>query len=220
MTRDISPDLVKRTLEQRYGATPEDAQRAVERLAAVVKGQILEGSERGFEALASVGQLPPIQTVTLNSAFGVQHHYRTATAGAGVITRYSRPGDSLELTINLPPRTKKNSTTLGKRQSVAYRAYRDAIVDGVAWVNEHHDRTLPPFLALPDRELGYNIAAIYYVDPKGRAADKCGLDQGLYDALENSGIVSDDWYFRTDDGTRIVLDDPNPRVEISITPIE
>jgi hypothetical protein len=117
----------------------------------------------------------------------------------------------LRLVLPFPPRTKKNGTTLGIRQKQSYRNYRDAIVRAM--------QALLGVLELPLPEADYNIAATYYVDRYGKTADKCGLDQGLYDALENAGVVTDDWQFRTDDGTRIVAGDPHPRVELTITPI-
>lgn len=124
-----------------------------------------------------------------------------------------RWGEALYLTFLFPPRSKKNHTTLGIRQAPAYRMYRDAI-----------KRVMQPALVqlglpLAPKPTTYNIKAIYYVDRWGERADKCGLDQGLYDALQGAGVVVDDWQFRTDDGTRIVIGDPRPRVEVMITPI-
>lgn len=123
-----------------------------------------------------------------------------------------RDGDRLALTLTGPPRTKKNGTTLGIKQTPAYRRYRDAIIAAIA--------PLRTTLGLPLPEAEYNIAAIYYVDRRGERADKVGLDQGLYDALENAGVITNDWQFRTADGTRIVFDDPQPRVELTITPLD
>lgn len=131
-----------------------------------------------------------------------------------VLAPHSRFGDTLRLVLNLAPRTKKNGGKGGFggiRQRPAYRRYRDAIIAALAPLRSQLR------LPLPERE--YNIAATYYVDRGGEQADKCGLDQGLYDALENAGVVTDDWQFRTDDGTRIVAGDPHPRVELTITPI-
>ena len=122
-----------------------------------------------------------------------------------------RRGAALEMTIALAPRTKKNGTTLGIKQSPAYRRYRDAIIRAIAPLKAAYQ------LPLPNGE--YNIAAVYYVDVRGKRADKVGLDQGLYDALENAGVIGNDWQFRTADGTRIVFGDQRARVELSITPL-
>lgn len=118
----------------------------------------------------------------------------------------------LQLMLPVAPRTKKNGGKGGFggiKQRPAYRAFRDQVV-----------RMLEPLkdeLKLPLPKAQYNIAAVFYVDVPGQRADKCGLDQGLYDALEDAGVVTDDWQFRTADGTRIVFFDPRPRVELTIT---
>lgn len=127
--------------------------------------------------------------------------------------RIRRWANGCHVLITLPPRTKKNhGRAFGIKQSKAYKHYRDTIVNAVAlWTARAH-------LPLEDRP--YNIAVTYYVDKPGEQADKCGLDQGLYDALENAGVITDDWWFRTDDGSRIIAGDSNPRVEALITAIE
>jgi Holliday junction resolvase RusA-like endonuclease len=151
---------------------------------------------------------------TSPDVFRSPHTYTGVRAdGGSVLGECRRAGDVFYLQLLLPPRTKKNGTTLGIKQSKAYRGYRDAII---AALPELARASLG--LPLPERE--YNIAATYYVDRRGERADKVGLDQGLYDALENAGVVTNDWQFRTADGTRIVFGDPRPRVEITITPLE
>lgn len=123
-----------------------------------------------------------------------------------------REGNKLWLEIETPPRTKKNHTTLGIRQSKAYKRYEQEIAGAIAAVK----RALA--LPLPDRE--YNIAVTYVVDRWGEKADRPGLDNALFDALQNAGVISNDWWFRTMNGSpRPVIGDPRPRVEISITPL-
>ena len=133
---------------------------------------------------------------------------------SGVLRLFTRPADCsiCGIVLATAPRTKKGHTTLGIVQSAAYRRYRDDIVDAIAPVAFVYGKPL-----LPDRH--YNCAAVFYVDKRGERADYNGLNQGLHDALENAGVVSDDWYFRTCDGTRIVFGDELPRVEVTITPI-
>lgn len=122
-----------------------------------------------------------------------------------------RGSDALSLTLIATPRTKKTGTTLGIKQKAAYRFYRDCIIAQVEPMKVHLQ------LPLPDQP--YNCRAVYYVDKRGERADYNGLNQGLHDALQNAGVVSDDWHFRTCDGTRIVFGDDRPRVEVHITPI-
>lgn len=155
----------------------------------------------------------PVRDVVVRASVRKARAEHLATLG--VLVLHQRVGDRLRLVLNLAPRTKKNGRKggfAGIKQGPAYRAYRDAIVEAIAGIKDVHGLPLP--------EQPYNIAVTYYVDVRGKRADKCGLDQGLYDALENAGVVTNDWQFRTDDGTRIVAGDPSPRVELVITPIQ
>lgn len=122
-----------------------------------------------------------------------------------------RVGDRLELVLLFPPRTKKNSKQNIATQSKAYIAFRNAVRDHLARFRDMLG------LPLPDRP--YNLAAVFYTDSPGDRADRFGLEQGLADALQDAGVVTDDWLFRTGDGTRVVSDHARPRVELTITPI-
>jgi hypothetical protein len=95
-------------------------------------------------------------------------------------------------------------------QSKAYIAYRNAVVAHLTSFREE--------LGLPLPERSYNLAARFYTDSRGDQADRFGLEQGLADALQDAGVVTDDWQFRTGDGTRVVSDHARPRVELTITP--
>lgn len=198
----VTHDDIVRGLEAQYGVSRENAQRAADRT--------LQTRAHGGAAISvAVDPRMPRNVFALK---GPQEAVGVDIRQDAVLDRFHRKGDALELRLVLPPRTKKNGTMLGIRQTPAYRRYRDAIIAAIAPLKA----TIG--LPLPDRE--YNIAATYYVDRRGEPADKCGLDQGLYDALENAGVVSNDWFFRRADGTRIVLGDSRPRVELTITPIE
>lgn len=124
-----------------------------------------------------------------------------------------RERDVLTARFELPPRTKKNhGRFFGIRQSAAYVRFRDAIIQAVA--ESKRELSLP----LPDQP--YNLEACFYVDKPGERADLFGLLQGFADALQDAGVVTDDWHFRTTDRTRIVFGDELPRVECTITPTE
>lgn len=133
---------------------------------------------------------------------------------ASVPIRGRRAGDSLWLEIVIVPRTKKNSgQTLGSSKSKAYKKYLKDLLEALAEVKT------PLQLPLPDRRpLGYNLSAHFYVDGHGESADRVGLEQGLNDALQEAGVVSDDWVFRQGDGTRVIACG-RPRVALWITPI-
>lgn len=123
-----------------------------------------------------------------------------------------REGHTLRLTLLGPPRTKKNhGRAFGIKQSVAYCRYRGDIVDALA---PH----LKP-LELPLPEIAYNCSAVFFVDRYGEPADLNGLNQGLHDALQDAGVIVDDWWIRAVDGTRIVFGDLAPRVELAFTPL-
>lgn len=127
-----------------------------------------------------------------------------------------RLANGIRLELPVAPRTKKNhGRAFGIRQSEAYVRYRDLVKELVAPLAAH--------LALPLPDEPMNIAAVYYVDKPGERADLTGLHQGLFDALQDAGVLSDDWYFRTANGSRIVFADRNgekPRVDVTITRIE
>jgi hypothetical protein len=146
-----------------------------------------------------------------------ERRFGEALLRATALALHSRFGDQLRLVLNGPPRTKKNGTTLGIRQRPAYRRYRDAIVAALEPLRLSYGSPILP----GNRREGnrYNLAAVFYVDRKGEAADLCGLLQGLSDALENADVVENDWVFRTFDGTRVVFGDSRPRVELTISPL-
>lgn len=131
---------------------------------------------------------------------------------------FSREGDHMAMMFQLPPRTKKNSTFLGIRQSPGYVRYRDSIVLAVREANDEFRQDHG--LGLPLPVMPYNLAATFHVDWRGESADLINLLQGLADALENAGVVTNDNQFRRVDGSVIVIGSDTPRVELVISPIE
>lgn len=211
MTASLTELEVAAALHSQYGVEPGRAlELARKALADQMAASIAEQRERGFRALDAAAR---------GAASKV-----TMASPSGIVTRESRAvlrewallaGGGARIELEVAPRTKKNGRKggfAGIKQGPAYRRYRDAIVNAFA--------ELRATKQIPLAERPYNIAVRYYVDRHGERADKCGLDQGLYDALENAGVVTNDWQFRTDDGTRIVFGDPRPRVEIEITPTQ
>jgi hypothetical protein len=166
--------------------------------------------ERTGKPLPLDSAMPPVAAARLSRAATISAERVEAQSAVGDAYG-NRLGDTLHLTLPFPPRTKKNNTTLGIRQKKAYRVFKLRVM---RVIEPMHGRLRLP---LPDQP--YNIRVIYHVDRRGESADKVGLDQGLYDALENSGVVTNDWFFRTDDGSRVVFGSEKPRVEIVITPL-
>lgn len=144
-----------------------------------------------------------------------------ADAGLTAPIRARREGDTLWLEIETPPRSKKNHgrRVYARKQkrvvhvpSPAYEKYRADVMAAIA--------TVQTALGLPLPDQAYNLAIHYYVDGYGARADRPGLDQGLFDALQDAGVVSDDWFFRSTEGTPPpITGDDRPRFECVITPI-
>ena len=65
-----------------------------------------------------------------------------------------------------------------------------------------------------------NIQCLYYMQTR-RIVDLVGLLQGTDDLLTDAGVIKDDnsRIVAGHDGSRVLYDKENPRVEITITPI-
>jgi len=133
-------------------------------------------------------------------------HLTTHTIGDPPIAW--RRGDTLWLSIPATARPKKNSTTLGIKKSPGYIRFRNAVLAAV-----------PPFareLRLPLPTIDYNCAAHFYRERDD--ADTDNLITGLADALQDAGVIADDYLLRTWNGTDRFLDVARPRVEVLLTP--
>jgi hypothetical protein len=152
--------------------------------------------------------IDPVDTSTLR-LIAEQHD-----PAVSVPIRARRCGDSLWMEIVGAPRTKKNSSeTLGSSKSKPYKAYLRDVREAIGEVKSRLKLPLPE-----RRPLGYNLCAHFYVDLRGEAADRPGLEQGLNDALQVAEVVPSDWVFRQADGTRVIAGE-RPRVALWITPI-
>ena len=66
-----------------------------------------------------------------------------------------------------------------------------------------------------------NVKVIYYVKTK-RRIDKTNLESAIMDVLVKAGVLADDSAISPDivvstDGSRVLIDKLNPRIEIEIT---
>lgn len=129
----------------------------------------------------------------------------------------------IRLIISGPPRTKKTSNRLvmaGGRPrvlpSAAWSTWTKSAritVDGlpVSWSGKLSIETGKGLLgAVP-----LNCAALFYRD--ARRGDAVGFYQGLADLLEKRGIIPNDACLVSWDGSRLLLDRQNPRVELTLT---
>lgn len=215
--------------------TREETIRATMRTLDVPRARAVELLARADSAAAavdlnelSIGQNGAnVSRITMASAYGIHEtsqlklaeHWtahdtgRRALSTNGVLLHVMREiRGGLSLSLGVAPRTKKNHTSWFGVQAAPYRRYRDVIVEAIGPLRMAYGEPI-----LPDQ--AYNCRAVFYVDRYGEKADYNGLNQGLHDALENAGVVSDDWFFRTCDGTRIVPCDDTPRVDVFITPL-
>lgn len=119
-----------------------------------------------------------------------------------------RRGDVLWLLIPATARPKKNSTHLGIGKSPAYTRFKHAVIGAVAPFARELRLPLPP--------IDYNCAAHFYRERDD--ADTDNLISGLADALQDAGVIADDYHLRTWDGTDRFLDVARPRVELTLTP--
>ena len=161
-------------------------------------GLSFELTEKGAAAIAKKKRAPRIRPPTLREKEICTHRYMHG---------------SLLLIIPTPPRTKKNSTYLGIRQSNAYRKFAQDVAATIL------PRKLGLKLPLP-RDLHFNLRALFYVDVAGERADLFGLLQATADALQDAGVLENDWQFRSCDGSRIFFGDRSPRVEVLIDPLD
>lgn len=68
---------------------------------------------------------------------------------------------------------------------------------------------------VPDRD--YNVSAAFYRD--ALRGDAVGYYQGLADLLEKRGIISNDKWLVSWDGSRLLKDRDRPRVEVELTDV-
>ena len=121
--------------------------------------------------------------------------------------------DSIYQTVILePPRTKKNSQVIAKRngkpfvvQSKLYRDYEKACL-----------KVIEP----PEKPIDYpiNLKCLFFM-PTRRRVDLVNLLNATCDILVRAGVLADDNYsiVYSMDGSRVFYDKESPRTEITIT---
>ena len=110
----------------------------------------------------------------------------------------------------MAPRTKKNSQRiLKKRDGTPFIAQSER---HNAWSNQAIITPRPGLL--PD--IPWNCAALIYRD--ANRGDAVGYQQAIADLLEKAGVLSNDKWIVTWDGTRMRKDAKRPRIEVTLTP--
>ena len=115
----------------------------------------------------------------------------------------------MNFTIELAPRTKKNS------QQIVWCKGRPIVIPSKLYKQYEKDSQY----FLPSIQIDYpiNIKAIYYM-PTKRRVDLCNLHECLCDVLVHYGVVIDDNsnIIVSMDGSRVLYDKNNPRTEVEI----
>lgn len=116
----------------------------------------------------------------------------------------------IQFTINIPPRTKKNS------QQIIMCKGRPMVIPSKLY--KQYERDCKMFL--PNIETineSVNVKAVYYM-PTKRKVDLCNLHEALCDVLVHYGIVADDNsnIIATMDGSCVKYDKNQPRTEVTI----
>lgn len=119
----------------------------------------------------------------------------------------------MRLVIYGPPRTKKNSSRIVKvgrgLRIIPSKAQVTWAKGAVVQLADQWRR--PPFTQ------PVHVAATFFCERN--VGDLINYAQALADALQAAGVVSDDKYIESWDGTRLSKDAANPRVELTIEPL-
>lgn len=124
----------------------------------------------------------------------------------------------MKFTIPVAPRTKKNSSQLvtlrnGRQMILPSKSYKEFEKKVCSWVktNIQSEPISSPV----------NMACRFYKD-KDYKSDLPGYLQAICDALVKANIFKDDNHkiIHSTDGSEVLLDRQNPRIEIEITKIE
>ena len=120
----------------------------------------------------------------------------------------------IQFTIELPPRTKKNSQQIvicnGRPIIIPSKLYKQYEKDCAAFIPKVETIDYP-----------VNVKAVYYM-PTKRRVDLCNLHEALCDILVHYNIVQDDNsnIIATMDGSCVQHDKEKPRTEVFIERIE
>lgn len=123
-----------------------------------------------------------------------------------------RSTNALSLTINGAPRTKKNSGRIVKcgvfPRLLPSKAFEDWNRDAQQLIRMQLPPNWGPLHA------PVNCKALFY--RKADIGDACGYYQALADALEEAEVVFNDGLIVSWDGSRMLKDAKNPRIEVLI----
>lgn len=118
--------------------------------------------------------------------------------------------------LPIKPRTKKNHSQLvtlktGRQMLLPSKTYKEFEKEVLAYFKQH------PELKLHINE-PINLACLFYKE-RNYKSDLVGYLQAVQDALVKAEVLEDDNHHivATTDGSRVLWDKNNPRIEITIT---
>ena len=122
----------------------------------------------------------------------------------------------LTYTLYGPPRTKKNSQQI--RRTAAGRPFVAPSKAFAAYERSCLAQIKPPYRPV---SAAVNVKCVYYM-PTKRRVDLTNLLEATDDILVKAGVLADDCaaVVAAHDGSRVLLDRENPRVEIEVTEME
>lgn len=119
----------------------------------------------------------------------------------------------MRLVIKGPPRTKKTSNRVLKFGRFT------KVVPSEAWI-AFRDAAVPQLMRQLEQEDAYTISTPVTINAQiyrdARRGDLVGYLTSIADVLEEAAVVSNDVLIEGWDGSRMLLDRENPRVEIEI----
>lgn len=125
----------------------------------------------------------------------------------------------LEFTIPVAARTKKNHGQIvtlktGRTMMLPSKQYREFEKEVVKFISNKFGNFEPI-----DKPI--NLCCKFYKD-KDYRSDLCGYTQAIQDSLVKAGFIQDDNHkiISSFDGSRVLLDRKNPRIEVCITFLE
>lgn len=118
----------------------------------------------------------------------------------------------IRFTVPGNPRTKKNSQIVVNHVPIPSKAYRDYAKDTAVWW-KHQAAVLRRPIDFP-----VNVCCVYYMQTR-RRCDLTNLNEAIHDIMVMYGILEDDNrdIVASTDGSIVLYDKENPRVEITIT---
>lgn len=123
--------------------------------------------------------------------------------------------EEIKFTINLEPRTKKNSSQI----IINPRTNRPMIIPSKKY--KEYEKEAGWFLKPTGIDYPVNVKCLFYMKTR-RKVDLSNLISAISDVLVKYGVITDDnsSIIAGYDGSRVLYDKANARTEVTITPMK